>query len=457
MSRLLPPTPSVVPPSAPDVESAVLGALMIGKHEIPLIMDILPTDAFYVPEHRLIAQAMYAIATEGRVVDLLTVTQHLIRAGQLEQVGGAYAIADLTGKVSSSANIEAHATIVLEKYIARRLQGMASFAGVINEQANVFEVMDAMRGQLTELESMVNSQAPIRSLAQIVAEIADDRNKPKLFSLGLDPAMDQQVRVGPGDIVAIGARPAVGKTATALNIAQNIAEQGGKLGFISLEMSARQLGSRSAASGTQLNSNDITRGELEEEHRERIAAWATLNGAWMGNVFLDDRATLSVSQIMGLFARMKKKYEVDGIILDYLQLVKALGKRGSVDDMEDVCNTLKAAAKQEQVFLIELSQLTREADGVRPEAKHLRGAGQIEAASDIIILLQRALGSDRLSLYLDKHKFGDTGSWNIHYNLSTQKIGGGVPFSPRLPAAALQQPDDDDNPFDTNPYDTNPF
>ena len=440
------------PPNAPDLEQALLGAMMLQHDVISGCLDIVPPGHYYLIAHQRIAGAIAELFEAGRSVDIMTVTQKLASKGQLEDVGGAYYLSQLTNKVASGKHVEEHALLVQQMYLLRRLQDMSSFANTINDQSDPHEVMAAMQGQLAELQALVSSQAPARSMAEIVDKIHTNRERPVLRLLGLNDDMDECIRLAAGDVMTIGARPAVGKTATALAIARNIANQGGKAAIISLEMSDRQLAARSIATETMMDSNKITRAELEDYERERIAIMAAQKGDWMGRVFIDDRATLAYTQVMGLFGRLKAKQDVDTVILDYLQLVQGANTRNPVDDMSVKCNALKAAAKYHGIRLIQLSQMTREAEKEdRPQKHHLYGAGQIEAASDIIILLQRSLNESHLTMYLDKHKFGPVGHWRIPYNLSTQEVGASAitaDWSPRLPDVPAQSTQtDDDNPF----------
>lgn len=442
-------------PSAEDLEEAVLGTMLQSQKVIPEVLDMMPAGAMSKASHSHVMQAIINLNEQARPVDIMTVTQELRKMGQLDAVGGPFFVSQLTNKISSDANLEAHVRILIQHHILRQV---ILLSGALSNLAykpttDAFDLVDYADQQLQSIQSVISSQAPPITLAEKYRQIADNTTKAETFVLQLDDDMDRKLRVTPTMVMTIGARPAVGKTAVMLAIIRNLAQQGVKVGVISLEMTPEQLAARSASTDTGIDSNSLTFGDINDDERDRVAQILQRSDAnWLNNVFLDPSTSLHVKDIKGLFWRLRNKYGIKVISLDYLQLVQS-DERDGTKHMEVICNTLKSAAMSVGVFLVELSQLTKEAAGVRPEPKHLRGAGQIEAASDIIIMLDRERGGNRLELYLDKYKYGPLGSWSVNFDLTSQHVGNPRGLIPQaLPPSILNRSTlpEEDNIFDTN-------
>jgi replicative DNA helicase len=324
-----------------------------------------------------------------------------------------------------------------------------------DDTAEVFELLDTTYGSLAELLGEVESGSAPVTMAEIMGRIVDNRERPVRIPLGMGQ-MDDCVAMGPGDIMIVGARPAVGKTAAGLTFTRNVAKQGYRVLSITLEMSDEQLTARVTSTISGVDSNRITLNTVSEEERERMAAKFTENGDWLNNILVDDRATLRDKEVFGLFARARNRYKVDLILIDYIQLSDAEGNTGH-EVMSKFSKTVKQAAKKEGLRVIELSQLKRrDGNEEKPIISDLRESGQLEADGDYIVLLGRAKGSSQMSADLVKNKFGPIGYFIWNYDLSTQHISGigSAPpvFNPALPASighAVLPPerDDDSVPF----------
>lgn len=453
-----------VPPQAPELEQAVLGSLLQQAKSFVHIGDFLFPEHFYVNANRIIYECIRDMNAAGQHTDILTVTQALKLRSKLDDAGGPFYISQLTSKVVSSSAIEHHSRIVVQKYMLREMirVGAEMMREAYRDTTDVFELLDRANTGLGGLNTITNTPDPI-TMAQVVTDIVEDRNKPLYISMGLGE-IDQCVAMGPGDVIVIGARPAVGKTAVALTICRNVATAGHKVYVLTLEMRDRQLGARVAAGISGVDSNRITMLDLDDAARDTIAAAAAREGVWMGKILLDDRSSLRAQEVHGVISRAKHKYNCEVVIVDYLQLMEGDGENGHAR-MSDISKKLKQAAKANGIRLIELSQLKRR-DGAEtdPEISDLRESGQIEADGDRIILLARAYNdpekAQELKLKLVKNKFGPTGSFTVPYHLSSQTIGSHVgaiagqasppPFQVNHPALTGGAPaplDEDDMPF----------
>ncbi len=440
-------------PHAPDLERIVLGVCLLSPSTISRVKERLTPRHFYLEENVIIWRSILSMQEKGVKVDLMTLAHELKRIDRLDDVGGVYYLSQLTGGVSSADNVHDHARILEEHYMRREVIRFASesLKSAYDETVDVFDVLSATQVGIAGLTASVNAGAPPRSMAEIHVDIVDNHAKPRLLKLGLGP-LDECVSLQPGDMVVIGARPSVGKTVSALVVARSIAEQGQKVGIISLEMSGTQLTARVSSSISGVDSNRITINELNDSERGRMGIAGNNNGVWMHRILVDDRSTFHRSDIFAVFA-MFKRLGVEAIIIDYIQLMD--GDKGTpYEVMTSISKTIKQAGKKELICPIVLSQLKRRPGAEEnPELSDLRDSGQIEADGDIIILLGRKKGERQVKVDLAKHKFGDVGFWYLYFDLSHQRFGDVVPQTPGSPtgmlAAAGQRelPEDEDTPF----------
>jgi replicative DNA helicase len=425
------------PPQAADLEQAVLGACLLERQAIRTVQGILEPGHLYVKAHVEIWGIIIALAEEGNPVDILTVTERAKAMGRLDAVGGPFYISQLANKVASSANVEYHARIIQQKYILRTLHKLGAELQRSEEGDDIFEVLDKANEMMAKVNAIPGHSDP-STAAEVMAEIADNRDKPVYIHMGLG-SIDRHVKLGPGNICVIGARPSVGKTTFAVNAAMNMARSGHKVLFISMEMSKTELTSKIAGILTGIDTERITRAEHDERDREVIAAANVEHGSWLPRIMIEQSATLEAGQVAGIIARSVARHDVEVVILDYLQCITADGD-SPVDRMTKISRACKSAAMATGVRLIELSQLKRR-DGADtdPQMSDLREAGQIEADGDIIIMLGRAKGSSELLWKVEKNKVGPIGADTVNFDLPTQRIGPAwasptaPTFNPRLP------------------------
>lgn len=409
-----------VPPNAVEIEQAVIGAVLLEKGAYGKASFLSP-ECFYQRAHEVTWRIIEGLDKKGEPIDLLTVATKLQSERLLEQAGGPFYISQLINKIGSTANLEAHARIVQQKYMLRRIIQIGGDAARTNDSHDPFERLDEINNSLSELNVIANSADPLPVSGIMDAMVANKEPVQYMFPDMGD--LDRHFCMGPGQVTVIGARPATGKSSFVLNIAMNLARMGHKSLFVSLEMSAQQLTSRICSSITGIDSERITRNDINEEERQRIADALIRHGAWISRMMIDDRASLHANQVAGLLERAVKRHGCKVAVIDYLQLMDAEGG-STYERMTEISKACKRAAKASGISLIELSQLKRR-DGaeVNPEMSDLRESGQIEADGDAILLLGREPGAQDLLVKVAKNKIGPIGNVVIPFNLSTQRIG----------------------------------
>lgn len=409
-------------PNAADFEQAVIGVVLLERDAYKKVQH-LTEECFYVRAHQLVWRAIQDLHKKGKPLDILMVTQQLLTMRVLEEAGGAYYISQLTNKVASSANLEFWAAVILEKYMLREQILLGGELTKVHGQSNPYEVMDTINERMAALNSMT-SDGDATSAAEVMDGIINNREKPIYIPWGMGD-IDEHVSMGPGNIMVVGARPGVAKTTCTLNACVNMAMMGFKSIFISLEMTKEALTAKIAAMITGINSERITKGDISDDERQRIADAFVRHGAWIPRIIIDDRATLHVRQIAGVMERAVKRHGCQVGVIDYIQLVEAEGDN-PVERMSQISKACKRAAKSSGIRLIELSQLKRrDGNDVNPDMSDLRESGQLEADGDIIMLLGREQGSHELLVKVPKNKVGPAsrGQIKIPFNLQTQRIG----------------------------------
>nr|WP_246164367.1 replicative DNA helicase [Xanthovirga aplysinae] len=406
MNRALVGQQGKLPPQALDLEEAVLGAVMLEKDALTKVVDILKPASFYKEAHQKIYNAVVSLFNNSEPVDLLTVTSQLRKDGELEFVGGALYLAELTTKVSSAANIEFHARIISEMSIKRELIRISSEIQqeAFEDTTDVFILLDKTEQALFDVsESNIRKNyADMRSImSEAFTEIESRRNQ-KDGLTGVPSGFTALDRVTSGwqksDLVIIAARPAMGKTAFVLSALRNAAVEFGKpVAIFSLEMSAVQLVNRLISSEAELESEKIKKGNLAEfEWEQLVHKTARLNDA---PIFIDDTPALSILELRAKCRRLKAQHDIQLIIIDYLQLMsgdssKSGGGAGNREqEIASISRALKQIAKELEVPVIALSQLSRAVEtrggDKRPQLSDLRESGSIEQDADMVMFLYR--------------------------------------------------------------------
>lgn len=391
-----------IPPQAVDLEEVVLGAMMIDKKGVDEVIDILHPEAFYKETHRIIFGAIFKLFESSEPVDLLTVSAQLKKEGKLESIGSDFYLIKLTQKVASSAHIEFHARIILQKYIQRSLIKISNeiIEEAYEESTDVFDLLDNAEAKLYEVTqgNLKRSAETAQNLViQAKKKIEEIANKEGLSGIpsGFDKIDKLTSGWQPSDLVIIAARPGMGKTALVLSMARNIAVNADiPVAFFSLEMSSVQLITRLISSETGLSSEKLRTGRLEKHEWEQLNV--KVKSLENAPLFIDDTPSLSIFDLRAKARRLASQHKIKLIVVDYLQLMTsgASQKGGNREqEISTISRNLKALAKELNVPVIALSQLSRAVEtrggSKRPILSDLRESGAIEQDADIVSFIYR--------------------------------------------------------------------
>ena len=392
-----------LPPQAIELEEAVLGALMLDNEALSDTIDILKPEYFYRMEHQKIFDAIIVLFNESKPVDILTVIEQLKKAGELENIGGAFYITQLTNNVASSANTEYHARIIVEKFIQRSLIQISSniIKDAFDETIDVFDLLSKAEQDLFSVTegSLRKSYDKMSVLiTNAIQSIEELKNKKDGLS-GVPSGFSKLDRVTSGwqksDLIIIAGRPGMGKTALVLTMARNIAiNHKTPIGIFSLEMSSDQLVNRLISSESEIPSGKLRKGNLEEY--EFVQLHEKIRDLAEAPIYIDDTPGLSVFELRAKARRLVKNHGVQIIIVDYLQLMTAGGNKSGNREQEisTISRSLKGIAKELKIPVIALSQVNRGVESrtstsKRPILADLRESGAIEQDADIVTFIYR--------------------------------------------------------------------
>jgi replicative DNA helicase len=390
-----------LPPQAVEMEEAVLGALMIDKNALNEVIDILQPECFYKEAHQEIYRCVYILFAESQPIDMLTVSAMLRKSGKLEMCGGDFGIANLTQKVSSSAHIEYHSRIIVQKHIQRELIRVSSeiINDAFDEGTDVLDLLDKAEGKLFEIANgnIKKNYDSAQSLVKEAIERIEHISKQEGLS-GTATGFTKLDRVTsgwqPSDLIILAARPGMGKTAFVLSMARNMAiDSKAPVAVFSLEMSSVQLITRLISSETGLSSEKLRKGKLEPHEWQQLHA--KIKNLEQAPLFIDDTPALSVFDLRAKCRRLVSQHGVKVIVIDYLQLMTAGGdsKGNREQEISMISRSLKSIAKELSVPVIALSQLSRAVEtrggNKRPLLSDLRESGAIEQDADIVSFIYR--------------------------------------------------------------------
>lgn len=390
-----------LPPQAIDLEEVVLGAMMIDKKGVDEVIDILSPDAFYKEAHQHIFEAIFQLFENSEPIDLLTVSSQLKKNAKLELCGGDFYLISLTQKVSSSAHIEFHARIILQKFIQRSLIKISNeiIEDSYDETKDVFDLLDKAEAKLYEVTQgniKKSSETAQDLVIQAKKKIEEISNKEGLSGIPTGFTKLDKLTSGwqPSDLIIVAARPGMGKTALTLSMARNIAvDQNTPVAFFSLEMASVQLITRLISSETGLSSEKLRTGKLEKHEWEQLNV--KVKGLEKAPLYIDDTPSLSIFDLRAKARRLSSQYGIKLIMIDYLQLMTAGGNNSGNREQEIsmISRNLKALAKELNVPVIALSQLSRAVEtrggSKRPLLSDLRESGAIEQDADIVSFIYR--------------------------------------------------------------------
>jgi len=447
-SRITSPTPysglGKLPPQAVDLEEAVLGALMLEKDALSSVIDILKADVFYKDSHQKIFAAIRTLFEKSSPVDILTVTAQLRQLGELEMIGGAYYITELTNRVASAANIEYHSRIIIQKFIQRELIRISTevIQSAYEDTSDVLDLLDKAEKNLFEI-AQNNLRRDSRKMDDLMHEALKEIEalKDKKDGLtGVASGFTDLDRMTSGwqksDLVIIAARPAMGKTAFVLTCARNAAVDFNKpVVVFSLEMSSVQLVNRLISGETEIEQEKIRKGNMEEWEWQQIHS--KIGRLEAAPLIIDDTPALNIFEFRAKCRRLKSQHDIQLIIVDYLQLMhgKAADAKGGGNreqEIGSISRALKSVAKELNVPVLALSQLSRAVESrpggsKRPMLSDLRESGSIEQDADMVLFLYRPeyygleVDEDNMptagvgEVIIAKHRNGETGRVRLKF------------------------------------------
>ena len=429
-----------VPPQAIDLEKAILGAMMIDKRGVDEVIDLLKEEVFYLPEHQLIFSAIVSLFDQGKPIDILTVTEELKASGNLQKVGGEYYLITLSNLVSSAAHVEYYARIVLQMFVKRQLIEISGeiIEDAYDETVDVLDLLDNAEQKLFKV-----SEGTLKSMTNEIEEGVTEVKKQleqlsKLEGLsGIStgfPSLDEYTSGWQnGDLIIIAARPGMGKTAFVLSMARNMAvDHDVPVAIFNLEMTSDQLIKRLFAIETEIPASKFRSGKLSDME------WKILNNKMdniaKSKIFINDSSMLSVFDLRSQARKLKRQKDIGVLIIDYLQLMSAQtnNKTGNREqEISTISRNLKALAKELNIPVIALSQLSRkveERSDRRPQLSDLRESGAIEQDADIVSFIYRpeyykieqwedeTPTQNQAEFIIAKHRNGRTGEIRMRFD-----------------------------------------
>ncbi len=431
------------PPQNIDAERAVLGAMLINADAVGTVIETLPPrddGVFYVPAHQAIFDAIVELFRENKAVDSLTVSDKLADADALESVGGLTYLGELTQAVPTSAGASYYAEIVRDASVLRRI--ILTCTELVSEaytaQGEVTDLLDKTEEQIFSI-AQDRIKSPIVGISDLIVptvkkieEIMETKSGITGLPTGFQRLDTYLSGLQPSDMIVLAARPSVGKTAFALNIAANAAVKHGKGCLLfSLEMSKEQLAMRLFCMEGRIDSGKLRSGFLAHQEFAKLQRAAdALNGT---PIFIDDTPGLTPLDLRAKARRHAAKHPLDLIVIDYLQLMSASGRQESRQtEIAAISRTIKAVARELSIPVLALSQLSREAekdDTGQPKLSHLRESGAIEQDADVVLMLSRPPAHEReekpnnINLNIAKQRNGPTGNCEMMFDRAIQRFG----------------------------------
>ncbi len=403
------------PPYSEQIEDIILGQILIDSEAINEVINMLKKEVFYVPNNQIIFEAIFELAKSNQPVDLITVSERLEAKEQLELVGGISHITELTLKVSSSANIESHAKILIQKYIQREIIKASSLIceKAFDSTAEISELTDYAESQImsiTEQNVQRRTYKDIKSVSELLYEKLLER-RGKGVEVGISsgyPELDFLTSGWQkGHMIVIAARPAMGKTAFVLSMVRNIAiKQNKPIAMFSLEMSCEQLATRLFVGEARIPQGVLQKGDLDDNDVDRLTT--ALEKIAKAPIWLDDTPALSIYDFKSKCRKLKEKEDIQCVIVDYLQLMTAKGSFSREQEVSSISRQIKEIAMELQIPIIALAQLNRGLENRQgaekePRLADLRESGSIEQDADMVMFLNRRTVSLKVDTIEDEN------------------------------------------------------
>lgn len=429
-----------VPPHNMEAEKAVLGSILINPVSMNRVVDILGPDFFYAPSNRLIYEAMFNLYNQNKPLDAISISDYFLSKNQMQDIGGSEYLSDLMSDTILSSNIEYYANIIKENALKRKL--ITAGSSIIEETFRNPEAQESLEfaeKMIFDISQQKTSQdiEPLTNVLLETVEKIEYRCNNKGSYTGVPSGYHDLDNMTAGfqnsDFIVLAARPSMGKTAFALNIAQNIAiRQNVPVIIFSLEMSKVQLAQRVVCAEAEIDAQRVRMGDLQINEWEKMGA--KLNDLHAAPLYIDDTAGMSVSDIRAKCRRFKMKNPNLGLILiDYLQLIEDRSSNDRNQQISSISRGLKSLARELDVPIIALSQLSRKVEDrtdKRPMLSDLRESGAIEQDADVVMFIFREEYYDKenpelknkAQIIIAKQRNGPTGSFELIFQGSTTKF-----------------------------------
>ena len=474
-----------IQPQAVQVEEVVLGALMLDKDAMSVVLDILTPDSFYKKAHGVIFEAMMRLFETSQPIDILTVHESLKKSGNLEMAGGVGFLVELTNKVASAANIEFHSRIIAQKHIQRELirVSTSTITDAFEDTKDVFQLLDEAESNLFDItqKNLNRSYSRLGDLAVKAQKELETLSSKEKGITGVPSGFTELDKYTNGfqksDLIIVAARPGMGKTAFTLALAKNAALDFNRpVAFFSLEMSALQLTHRLMSMVAEIPGSKLRNAQMEDYE------WQQLNHAVERfsevPIFIDDTPAINIFELRAKCRRLKMQHDIQMVIIDYLQLMSAgpEAKRGNREqEISTISRALKTMAKELDVPVIALSQLSRAVEtrggNKRPQLSDLRDSGAIEQDADIVMFIYRpdyyemqsdpSIAKDMAEVNIAKHRNGALANVELRFIaqyakftdpgddfFSAAKPGGGDNYNTIITRPSrLNEADDEPIPF----------
>lgn len=422
------------PPQSIEAEQAVLGAVFLEPEALQRAIERLIPEDFYRTTHERIFRVMLELSERGEPVDLVTVTSELQKRKLLEEVGGVTYLSDLAGSVPTAANVDYYSQMIEEKSLLRRLIRAATdiAAESYTSEQDVEEILDEAEKRILEVSnrSNIGDFSPIKEILVEAYDNIEMLHNRKDDITGIPSGFIELDRITAGfqrnDFIVVAARPSVGKTAFALNISQNVAiKTNENVAIFSLEMGAQQLVMRMLCAEGNIDSQRLRTGKLTPEDWEKLTmAMGSLSNA---GIFIDDTPGIRVSDIRAKCRRLKQEKGIGMVVIDYLQLILGSYRQGEnrQQEVSEISRSLKALARELEVPVIALSQLSRGVESrqdKRPMMSDIRESGSIEQDADIVAFLYRddyydkeSENENMIEIIIAKQRNGPTGTVELAF------------------------------------------
>lgn len=423
-----------VPPHNLEAEKSILGAIFLEPESLITAAEIIQEDDFYRVAHQKIFETMLRLNDKGEPVDVVTLSEELGASNELENVGGMVYLSELATSVPTAANVTHYAKIVEEKALLRRLIKVATtiVEDGFSREDEVESVIAEAEKKMMEVSSRKNA-GDFKPIADVLVDtyqnievLSSRKGEVTGVPTGFTDLDDITAGFQKNDLIIVAARPSVGKTAFALNVAQNVATKAGEnVAIFSLEMGADQLVMRMLCAEGNINAQALRTGDLTDEDWSKLAmAVGTLSNA---GIYIDDSPGIRVNEIRSKCRRLKQEHGLGMIVIDYLQLIAGSGKPGEnrQQEVSDISRSLKGLARELEVPVIALSQLSRgveQRQDKRPMMSDLRESGSIEQDADIVSFLYRedyyekeTTAKDVIEIIIAKQRNGPTGTVTLAF------------------------------------------